>query len=46
MWATIKNALEVVLWYWIGRPTTKMEQRYKENAAKRGSRPLRKSVYF
>ena len=34
MRAWLRNALELVLWFWIGRPTTKMEQRHAENEAK------------
>jgi hypothetical protein len=34
MRAWLKNAVEVILWYWIGRPTSKMTRRYAEQAAK------------
>jgi HAMP domain-containing protein len=46
MRAWLKNAVEVVLWYWIGRPTSKMERRYAENAEKLGPHPKPGRVYF
>ena len=46
MRAWLKNAVEVVLWFWIGRPTSKMERRYAEYAARQPRHPKPGRVYF
>lgn len=34
MKAWLKNSVEVVLWWWVGRPTSKMKQQWAEDRAK------------
>ncbi len=46
MKAWLKNGVEVILWWWVGRPTSKMERKWAENSAKRGPHPKPGRVYF
>lgn len=39
MLAWLKNVIEVVLWWWVGRPTSKMEQEWADEAAKYPGNP-------
>ena len=33
MKAKLKNGVELVLWFWLGRPTSEMVRRHAENEA-------------
>lgn len=39
MSAWLKNAVEEVLWWWVGRPTSKMRREWEEAAAKLPDHP-------
>ena len=46
MRAKIKYAVELILWWWVGRPTSKMEREWAEEAEKMGPHPKPGRVYF
>ena len=46
MGAWLKNAVEVILWWWVGRPTSKMQKEHEEYAAKLPPHPKPGRVYF
>ena len=39
MRARLKHWIEVVLWFWLGRPTSKMKREWAEKDAKRPPHP-------
>ena len=46
MRAWLKNAVELLLWWWIARPTSKMERRLAEDAPEDDPHRKRGRVYL